>query len=523
MPETIKTEILIIGSGIAGCSAALTASRFFDQVLLVTKEDSPEASNSYWAQGGIIYKGENDSPQKLIKDTLYAGGNINKQQAIKVLAQDGPQLVKQILIDELGIDFDKNADGMLDLIEEGGHSQKRIIHYKDHTGKEVIQSLLSAITKIPNIRILPNTTIVDLISSTHHSPNPLDVYENTEILGAYALKGDHIIKILSQATVLATGGLGHLYLHSTNPDSATGDGIAMAYRAGARIINMEYTQFHPTTLYHKDSKRFLISESVRGEGAILRNKSLEAFMPKYHPMKDLAPRDVVSRSILAEMTERKESYVYLDLSPIGTPAQIAERFPHIMANCADFQIDISRELVPVVPAYHFSCGGVYTDLNGKTTLKRLFAAGEVACTGLHGANRLASTSLLEGLVYGFRSIKFIKDHWENYKHTKEYTIPDWKFTGHEKRDMALLLQDWSSIKNIMWNYVGPLRSGKRLARAIEDLNHLASSIETFYRDCFPDKSIIELRNGVQTARVIAMSAWKNNRSIGAHYREDFEP
>jgi L-aspartate oxidase len=374
----------------------------------------------------------------------------------------------------------------------------------------------------PNIHIHNEFTVIDLISSSHHSSNPLDIYEETEILGVYALDRSNrkVWKMRSKVTILATGGMGNVYLHSSNPEMATGDGVAMAHRAGARVINMEYTQFHPTTLFHKDSKRFLISESVRGEGAVLRNKEGEAFMERYHPMKDLAPRDVVTRAILTEMTEKKQNYVFLDLGPIGSAQKIRKRFPHIYQNCLNYHINIAHDPIPVVPAYHFSCGGIYTNLWGQTTLKRLFAIGETACTGLHGGNRLASTSLLEGLTFGYRATQYIYEQWNRFSETKEYSIPDWKITGTEKPDKNLIAQDWSSIKSIMWNYVGPIRNSKRLARSLKDLMHLSDAIEDFYRDCHPNRDIIELRNGVQTAYVVALSAWKNKKSIGAHYRED---
>ncbi len=520
MPNTIKSEVLIVGSGISGCIAALSAAKYFEKVVIISKEENPEKSNSYYAQGGIIYTSEDDSTKKLVKDIIYAGGSINKESAVKVLAKEGPDLVKKILINQVGVDFSKDINGNLDLTEEGGHSVKRIIHYQDYTGKKIEQSLIAAIEANPKIKLISGAMAIDLISSSHHSLNPLDVYEEPEILGVYVIKEKKIFKIMSNVTILATGGIGNLYLHSTNPDLSTGDGIAMAHRAGARIINMEYTQFHPTTLFNKDSKRFLISESVRGEGAVLLNRDYEPFMSKYHHMKDLAPRDVVARAILTEMTERKENYVYLDLSPIGSANEIKKRFPNIYKNCLEYNIDISQEKIPVVPSYHFSCGGVFTDLYGKTTLKRLFAIGEVACTGLHGANRLASTSLLEGVVYGHRCVKHIYETWHKNQTMKKYQIPDWKVTGYEGRDKALVNQDWTSMKNIMWNYVGPIRNSNRLSRALDDLTHLSGTIEDFYRYCYPDRSIIELRNGVQTASVLALSAWKNKRSLGAHFRED---
>lgn len=521
MSSNLKVDILIIGSGISGCVAALHAAEFFEKVVVLNKAEDALESNSAYAQGGIIYRNENSEkdPELLVEDIFYAGAKINKIKAAEVLANEGPGLVKKILIDALGIDFAKDKNGELDLTEEGGHRERRIIHYEDLTGRKIQEALIAAVSKHPNIDFRVNCSAVDLISSSHHTVNPLDIYEETEILGAYVFEKDQIYKIYSNVTILATGGMGSIFLHSSNPDIATGDGFAMAYRAGARLINMEYTQFHPTTLFHKDSKRFLISESVRGEGAVLLDKNGNPFMQKYHQMKDLAPRDVVTRAILTEMTENKWNHVHLDLSNVGSQAEIQKRFPHIYSTCKKHKVDISSELVPVVPAYHFSCGGIYTDLWGKTSLRRLFAVGESACTGLHGGNRLASTSLLEGLTFAYRVILYLQNNWYKFKKVKDYSIAQWQITGSEDSDKNLIYQDWSSVKNIMWNYVGPIRNKKRLTRALKDLRHLQGSLEDFYRYSYPKKEILELRNGLQTALVVAMAAWKNPNSIGAHYRE----
>ncbi|HOJ50096.1 MAG TPA: L-aspartate oxidase [Spirochaetota bacterium] len=520
MPNNIETQILIIGSGIAGSITALQLSEWFDDIIVITKNLDPTESNTKYAQGGIIYKGEADNPELLTKDILDAGCLINKKESVELLAKKGPELVEEILINKLKIDFSKNKDGLLDLTEEGGHRCRRIIHHKDYTGKMIEEILINQIKNKKNIKLLTEFTAIDLITSTHHSQNPLDIYEDTEVLGVYALNKDTVYKIRANVTIIATGGIGEVYLHSTNPQSATGDGIAMAYRAGARVINMEYTQFHPTTLYHPEAKRFLISESVRGEGAVLKDVNGKEFMKNYHTMGDLAPRDIVTRGILQQMLKTKKDFVYLDFGPIGSKTKIKERFPNIYNTCKKYNIDITEELVPVVPSYHFSCGGVLTDINGQTTLKRLFAVGEVACNGLHGANRLASTSLLEGLTFGYKTAMYIKENWNNYKKIKKYDIPDWIITGHQKIDKTLLIQDWMFLKTLMWNYVGPIRSAKRLNRALKDLLHLRNITEDFYFDCYPDKELIEFRNSLQTAYIITLSAWKNKKSIGSHYRED---
>ena len=522
MPNSIETQILIIGSGIAGSIAALKLSEYFDDITIITKNSDPEESNTKYAQGGIIYKGEKDSSEMLIKDIIEAGCRINKIEAVEILTQEGPKLVEEVLIDNLGIEFSRNKKGILDLTEEGGHRCKRIIHYKDYTGKIIEEKLIKKIKDKKNIKLLTDFTAIDLITSTHHSQNPLDIYEDTEVLGVYALntKEEIVYKIRANITIIATGGIGEIYLHSTNPPTATGDGIAMAYRAGARVINMEYTQFHPTTLYYPNANKFLISESVRGEGAVLRDINGKIFMKDYHPMGDLAPRDIVTRGILNQMIKTKKDFVYLDFSPIGKKEKIKERFPNIYQTCKKYNIDITEELVPVVPSYHFSCGGISTDINGKTTLNRLFAIGESACNGLHGANRLASTSLLEGLTFGVRSAIYIKENWVKYKNIKKYEIPDWIITGTNKIDKTLLIQDWMFLKTLMWNYVGPIRSTKRLNRALKDLLHLRNITEDFYFDCYPNRELIEFRNSLQTAYIITLSAWKNKKSIGSHYRED---
>jgi len=520
MPNNIETQVLIIGSGIAGSVCALTLSEFFDDIILLSKEIDPTESNTKYAQGGIIYRGEMDAPDLLSKDIMEAGCYINKRDTVELLSKEGPDLVENILIKKLKINFSKNEDGLLDLTEEGGHRCRRIIHYKDYTGKMIEETIINEVKTRKNIKLLTDYTAIDLITSTHHSQDPLDIYEDTEVLGVYALHDNIVYKIRANVVVLATGGIGEVYLHSTNPKTATGDGVAMAYRAGARVINMEYTQFHPTTLYHPEAKRFLISESVRGEGAVLRDANGKEFMKNYHPMGDLAPRDIVTRGILQQMLKTKKDFVYLDFSPIGSENKIKERFPNIYNTCRKYNIDITRELVPVVPAYHFSCGGIFSDLNGKTTLKRLFAVGEVACNGLHGANRLASTSLLEGLTFGYRVGLYIKDNWKEFGNIKKYEIPDWVITGNNRIDKTLLIQDWTFLKTLMWNYVGPIRSAKRLNRALKDLLHLRNITEDFYLDCYPDKELIEFRNSLQTAYIVALSAWKNKKSIGSHYRED---
>ena len=519
----MDTDVLIIGSGVAGCSAALELAKKGYQVTLVTKGEQPEESNTYHAQGGIIYKGEKDYPELLVKDIQTAGAGATWPPAAQVLAQEGPKLVEEILIKEIKVPFTLGEDGKLDLTEEAAHSLRRIIHSNDFTGKAIEVALINHISKIPNIQILTGHLAIDLITPEHHSPDPLATYPTTSCLGAYLfnLKEEKVIKAMAPVTILATGGLGQVYLHTTNPEGATGDGFAMAYRAGAKLINMEYIQFHPTTLFHKDAKRFLISESVRGEGAVLKTPEGEPFMDKYHPLGPLAPRDVVARAIHEEMMEYGYKYVLLDLASYMEAEAIKRRFPMIYETCLQYGIDITKEPIPVVPAVHFSCGGIKVDLWGRTTIHRLFAVGEVSCTGLHGANRLASTSLLEGLVWGTRAARWINQNWEDYnRDTPPHPIPEWIDTGVEEPDPALIKQDWITLRHIMWNYVGLVRTRRRLKRAITDLRHLWREVEEFYKNAKLTKELLELRNGIQTGLVIARAAQRNRVSRGCHYRKD---
>ncbi len=521
--ETIHCNVLIIGGGIAGSTTAIALSEYIDNIILVVKDDDMTTSNTYQAQGGIVYVGEKDSAELLKKDIMYAGDGLCNEEAVDILCQKGPALVKEILIDKLGIEFSKTESGELDLTEEGAHSVRRIIHFEDRTGKKIQDSLNSYIAKNKKITILKEHIAVDLLTRDHHSDDLLARYKDNECLGAYVFDNNKKVKkIISKATVLATGGLGQIYLHTSNPHGANGDGIAMAWRCGAKLINMEFTQFHPTTLYHEGNDRFLISESVRGEGAILRNQAGVAFMKNYHKMRDLAPRDVVTIAILQEMFKNYEKFVYLDTSKLKVK-DIQKRFPNIYKNCLSYGIDISQEeLIPVVPAYHFLCGGIRVNNQARTNVKRLYAVGEVACTGIHGANRLASTSLLEGLTFGKICADDIFSNWKNYNTKFDLEIKDWIDTSRtqEPIDFLLINQDWTTLKNIMWNYLGPIRSQKRLKRALSDLQNLLEGVETFYRDYKLTRSTIELRNAIQVGLILCNSVWRNKISRGSHYRID---
>ena len=511
MNTAIKTDILVIGSGLGGLAAAWNAAKRGCQVTLITRATEPQDSNTYRAQGGIIYRGHGESPEQLVADILSAGAGLSSPEAATLLSIEGPRLVKEILIDELHVPFDPSS--------EAGHSIPRIIHFKDKTGFSIEKAFFERVQAHPNVKVIANATAVDLLTASHHSVEPTDVYRPLTCVGAYVLDQTtgKIFSILAKETILATGGLGSVFLHTTNPTGARGDGIAMAYRAGARCINMQYVQFHPTALLAPDGC-FLISETVRGEGGRVVDRQGKEFMQKFHPAGSLAPRDVAARAIYQTMIESGEPCVYLDIT--HKPAeQLRERFPGIYAVCMERGIDLTREPIPVVPAAHYSCGGIATDDWGRTTVDRLRAVGEVACTGLHGANRLASTSLLECLVWGTRageqSAKRI--HGGNGFYFPQ--ISDWRYE-HEAADPALISQDWLTIQHTMWNYVGLIRSEKRLNRAMRVLRELDLEIARFYEKCEISDSIIGLRNGILTALLILDAADQARESRGCHYRID---
>jgi len=518
----MEFDVIIIGAGIAGCTVAHQLSKYGFSAGIINKAENFEDSNTFYAQGGIVYRGKDDSPELLFNDIMSAGGGISNPEAVKIVSEEAGKAVDEILIKEFGVEFSKDNEGNYDLTEEAAHSLRRILHSFDSTGKSIEECAVKTLKKSKNIKVFSNYTAIDIITLDHHSTNKYRMYQPLTTMGVYALdnQSKQVKKILANVVVLATGGMGQLYLHTTNPEIATGDGYAMANRAGARLINMEYTQFHPTTLYHPAAKNFLISESVRGEGAVILDRNGVAFMQKYHPQKDLAPRDVVTRAILTEMLETGEKFVYLDITRIGKE-RIKNRFPGIYSKCLEFGIDVTEEPLPVVPAFHFSCGGILTDMYGRTNINRLFAVGEVACTGLHGANRLASTSLLEGIIFGKRIASYIYENRKEYFKILDFPIQDWIDTGViDTIDPALINQDWNLLKNIMWNYVGAIRTRKRLRRALIDLTNLNEDIENFYRDAKVSRSIVELRNAAQTALIVAKQALANRESIGAHYIAD---
>jgi L-aspartate oxidase len=520
--ELIETDVLIIGCGVAGGTVALRLADAGVPVTLITRAVDANDTNTHWAQGGIIYRGQEDTPESLVADILHAGAGHSSHEAAAILAEEGPGLVEKILLDRVGVAFDRLSSGALSLALEGGHSLPRIAHAADATGKAIGNALVRMLQEHPKVTLLTGHTAIDLLTPAHHSLNRLDIYAPLSCVGAYLYdqSSGQVKRCVARHTVLATGGLGQIFLRTTNPAGARGDGVAIAYRAGARVINMEFVQFHPTTFAHPNAPPFLITEAVRGEGGRLVHASGEPFMQTYDPTwKDLAPRDVVARAIYHEMLVKDVPNVYLDLRSYIPEHRIREHFPTIYAECLKYSIDITTDLVPVVPGAHYACGGVWVDAWGRTTFNGLYAVGEVACTGLHGANRLASTSLLEGLVWGDRVARLIQKHLHEIPPFASDHIPPWRDMNHGAPDPALIQQDMSVIKHLMWNYVGLVRTTPRLERALRELRHLETEIERFYRATALTDGVIGLRNAVRTAVVVAMAAWSNKASMGCHYRE----
>lgn len=521
----LRTHTLIIGCGIAGAAAALRLSDNPDHhVTIITRSPDAMSSNTAWAQGGIVTRGMDDSPDLLVKDILHAGAGLSSPRAARLLAEEGPALVQSMLIERAGVKFDRAEDTELIYGLEAAHSTRRIIHVGDKTGQAIIAEMIESLRACPNVTLLTNHTAVDLITFPHHSLDPLDAYEPMTCHGAYVLDRatGEIHRVLAAHTILATGGLGQIYRNTTNPRGARGDGIAMAWRANVRVINAEYVQFHPTALSVRGAPNLLISEAVRGEGAVLLTPHGEPFMHRYDPVwKELAPRDVVARAIHMELLEHGYEHVLLDIASKRDAAFIRERFPQLVETASRFGIDPTREPIPVVPAAHYFCGGVLVDEWGRTDFDALYAVGEVSCTGLHGANRLASTSLLEGLVWGDRAARDILKQQRDPIALNR--VPEWKYIGVDEPDPALIEGDMTTIKNVMWHYVGLVRTEERLARADRELRHLAHEIENFYRRARLNDALIGLRNAIQVARTITFAAQRNKTSRGTHYRADQQP
>ncbi len=522
----ISCDVLVLGAGIAGCTAALRAAELGAEVVLVAKDALGE-SNTAWAQGGIVGlppEAFGDSPELLAADIEAAGAGLCRPEAVQMLAQQGPALCLDFLWKRLGVPFDLGEDGELAPTAEAAHSARRIYHVRDTTGLAIQSALTAAVRSHPAIRILEDMTLVDLLTTPHHGRDPRGVYDPIHVWGAYLLENTsrHVEMALAKRTILATGGLGYLYLHTSNPPGATGDGLAAAYRATARIVNCEYLQFHPTTLYVPHKPRTLLTEALRGEGAQLRNRKGERFMSKYAPSQmELAPRDVVSRAIFQEIASTGDVCVFLDLGPVAARLDLEARFPKVLSACRAEGIEPLSQWIPVVPAAHYFCGGVAVDLEGRTSLPGLFAVGEVACTGVHGANRLASTSLLEGLLWGYRAAEAaVSDCLGAVPPAAEAIQPWIPVSGPAEADPLLIEQDWTNIRTTLWNYAGIVRTKARLQRARGDMGHLYHRLEAFYREAPLSRSMLELRSGIICARLILKAALLNPESRGCHYRVD---
>lgn len=522
--ESGHCDILIIGTGIAGLTAAIKAAEAKLNVTIITRAKRPEETNTHWAQGGIIYSKDSwDDKSLLASDIQKASAYTSYDKAIDELVNRGAQILEEILIQKAETDFSKSL-GKLSFTMEAAHSSERIIYKDDCTGKSIQVSLLNYIDdkeRFPNVNIMTEHTAIDLITPSHHGVNLHQRYEDHKVVGAYVFDqvNESVIKVIAKKTVLATGGIGALYLHNSNTASSRGDGHAMAKRAGALISNMEFIQFHPTTFYSGAyHRRFLISEAVRGEGGILTNSKGERFMEKYHPDLELAPRDVVSRAILNEIIELQDDYVYLDISHKDSE-WIKSRFPTIYKYCLERNVDITERSIPVVPAAHYTCGGVKTDLKGRTSLKNLYAVGEVASTGLHGANRLASTSLLEGLVFGYIAAENIVDKIRDEEMYDIHSIKEWK-SGDKEIDIALITQDIQTLKQTMWNYLGLKRSKNRLARANAMFGEMTEEIHKFYKHAKLHDDLIGLRNAVEVGQLVLNASIRNKESVGCFYREN---
>ncbi|NQU45438.1 MAG: L-aspartate oxidase [Chlorobium sp.] len=514
MTEEITTDVLVIGSGIGGLYFAIHMAEKAN-VTIITKKDS-STSNTNWAQGGIAATMDSgDSAELHINDTLDAGAGLCNRDMVATMVKEGPEHINRLI--SLGVNFTTSDHEHLHLGKEGGHSRSRIVHAQDLTGREVENALLRSVENHPNITLLEHHFAIELLTQHHLGIKTNDI----TCYGAYVLdsRQRRAKKILAKITMIASGGLGHVYPHTTNPDIATGDGVAMAYRAGAEIANMEFIQFHPTSLYHPKAKSFLISEAVRGFGGILRLKNGQEFMHKYDKRQNLAPRDIVARAIDSEIKKSGEECVYLDVTHIDAD-KTREHFPNIYETCLTFGIDMTREMIPVVPAAHYSCGGVRTNSRGRTTLNRLYACGETSCTGVHGANRLASNSLLEALVFAWRSCNDIEQELPLIENNVKF--PDWDDSGTvNPEERILVAHNKREAQQVMNDYVGIVRSDLRLQRAQRRIDFLKEETESFYKKTKITTQTLELRNLIKVASMIIESAIKRRESRGLHYTTDY--
>ena len=519
----ITSDYLIIGSGIAGLSFALKAA-LRGTVNIVTKKEKMDASTNY-AQGGIAsVLDPQDSFDLHMADTLESGAGLCNEEVVRMVVTNGPDMIQELI--SLGVRFSRNKKqaNRLDLTQEGGHSRRRIVHTDDLTGQEVERALIHNVEKESNVRIYENHMAIDLITTSKFIRRGISTNESEETCwGAYVLDihTGEVKTFLARVTVLATGGAGKVYLYTSNPDIATGDGLAIGYRAGAKVANMEFVQFHPTCLYHPLAKNFLISESLRGEGGRLVDKRGNHFMERYHPLKDLALRDIVARSIDAELKKSGDECVFLDIS--HRPRDfIRKRFPHIYQRCLELNIDITRDPIPVVPAAHYMCGGLLTDAHGRTTITNLYAIGEVACTGLHGANRLASNSLIEALVFAKSAFEDSASKGARKAAHKFPPAPLWDPGSATDSDESVVVShNWDEVRRLMWNYVGIVRTNKRLTRAKTRIEVIQQEIREYYWDFIITTDLLELRDLATVAELIITSATMRKESRGLHYNLDY--
>ena len=504
----LNTDVLIIGGGVSGLSLAIKLHELAEdsKIIIITKENLEDCS-TYYAQGGVACVwDDNDDIENHVRDTLIAGDGLCDETVVRKIITQAPERITELI--NWGVDFTKDENGNYRLGKEGGHSERRVLHVKDFTGQSIESKLIELAKKISNIEIHEKWCAVNLYA------------ENFNCYGCYVLDQEtgEINNIAAKVTVLATGGAGKIYLYTTNPDVASGDGIAMAYRAGATIANLEFFQFHPTCLFHPYAKSFLITEAMRGEGAILKDSRGNEFMSKYHPQKELAPRDIVSRAIDSELKKSGDDHVYLDIASYKGSDFIKDHFPAIYNKCLEFNIDITKDPIPVVPAAHYCCGGVMAKIDGSTEVKNLYVIGESSCTGFHGANRLASNSLLEGLVCAHSCAKTLSGLIKDIK-IKEFE--EWQpGNAVPSTEAVIITQNWEEVRRFCWNYVGIVRTDKRLQRAKKRINLLQDEIDQYYWDFKIEKNLIELRNLATVAKLIIVSAISRKESRGIHYNVD---
>lgn len=514
-----KYDFLVIGSGLGGLSFALKAAEH-GSVCLITKAELEE-TNTRYAQGGIAaVTYEPDSVEKHVEDTLVAGDHLCNEEVVRMVVREAPEQIRELI--HWGTQFDKQSSGKYDLAREGGHSEYRILHHKDNTGEEIQRALSAQVRSHPSITLLENHFAVDLITQHHLGKLVKRYMTDIECYGAYVLnmKTHHVHRILSKTTLLASGGAGNLYSTTTNPPIATGDGVAMVFRAKGVIENMEFVQFHPTSLYNPgESPSYLITEAMRGYGGILRNQLGEEFMAKYDSRGSLAPRDIVARAIDNELKAHGHEFVYLDCTHLEAKA-LKEHFPNITEKCKSLGIDIASDMIPVVPAAHYMCGGVKVDVDGQTWIKRLYAVGEVSSTGLHGANRLASNSLIEAIVYAERAVSHAVKHISGYQFADQ--VPKWDDSGTtHPEEMVLITQNLKELKQIMTNYVGIVRSDLRLERATTRLEIIYRETEELYKKSKVSQKICQLRNMINVGYLVIKMASVRKESRGLHYTLDY--